>query len=138
MNAQTQRIRETLSRHETLATARGRILGQIVFGVAPVLVDTFRLCVGGVQMAKTHPPYVPEYRRQMVELVGAGRMPGELAPEFECSASSIRNVVHQAERDEGHREYGLTSSKLDELRRLRRRVVSFARNAKKPRLGSIR
>ena len=31
MNAQTQRIRETLSRHETLATARGRILGQIVF-----------------------------------------------------------------------------------------------------------
>ncbi len=31
MNAQTQRIRETLGRHEPLATARGRILGQIVF-----------------------------------------------------------------------------------------------------------
>ena len=30
MNAQTQRIRETLSRHEPLATARGRILGQLV------------------------------------------------------------------------------------------------------------
>ena len=30
MNAQTQRIRETLSRHEPLGTARGRILGQIM------------------------------------------------------------------------------------------------------------
>ena len=31
MNAQTQRIRERLSRHEPLATARGRVLGQIMF-----------------------------------------------------------------------------------------------------------
>ncbi len=31
MNAQTRRIRDTLSRHEPLATARGRVLGQIVF-----------------------------------------------------------------------------------------------------------
>ena len=31
MNAQTRRIRETLSRHEPLATARGRVLGQLVF-----------------------------------------------------------------------------------------------------------
>ena len=30
MNAQTQRIRDRLSRHEPLATARGRVLGQIV------------------------------------------------------------------------------------------------------------
>jgi transposase len=34
-------------------------------------------------MAKTRPPYTPEFRRQMVELVGAGRSPEELAPEFE-------------------------------------------------------
>ena len=31
MNAQTRRIRETLGRHETLATNRGEVLGQIVF-----------------------------------------------------------------------------------------------------------
>ncbi len=42
-------------------------------------------------MPKTHPPYAPAYRRQMVELVFAGRMAGELAREFECSASAIRN-----------------------------------------------
>ena len=31
MNAQTQHIREALSAHESLATDRGRVLGQIVF-----------------------------------------------------------------------------------------------------------
>ena len=30
-------------------------------------------------MAKTHPPYAPEFRRQMVELVRSGRSAGELA-----------------------------------------------------------
>ena len=71
-------------------------------------------------MSKKQPPYAPEYRRQMVELVRTGRTPGELAREFECSASAIRNWVRQADRDEGRREDGLTSSELEELRRLRR------------------
>ena len=73
-------------------------------------------------MAKTHAPYAPEYRRQMVELVRAGRTAKELAREFECSASAIRNWVRQADRDEGRREDGLTSSELEELRRLRREL----------------
>ena len=63
-------------------------------------------------MPKTHPPYAPEYRRQMVELVRADRTPGELAREFECSASAIRNWVRQADRDEGRREDGLTTIEL--------------------------
>ena len=71
-------------------------------------------------MAKTHSPYAPEYRRQMVELVRSGRTPGELAREFECSASAIRNWVRQADRDEGRREDGLRSTELEELQRLRR------------------
>ena len=71
-------------------------------------------------MRKTHSPYAPEYRRQMVELVRSGRTPGELAREFECSVSVIRNWVRQADRDQGRREDGLTSSELEELRRLRR------------------
>ena len=56
----------------------------------------------------------------MVELVRAGRTPGELAREFECSAQAVRNWVRQAERDEGRREDGLTSAEREELRRLRR------------------
>ena len=71
-------------------------------------------------MSKKQPPYAPEYRRQMVALVRAGRAPGELSREFECSASAIRNWVRQADRDEGRREDGLTTLEREELRRLRR------------------
>ncbi len=56
----------------------------------------------------------------MVELVRSGRTPGELAREFECSASAIRNWVRQADRDEVRREDGLTTAEREELRRLRR------------------
>ena len=42
-------------------------------------------------MAKKHPRYAPEFRRQMIELVRAGRRPEELAKEFEPSAQAIRN-----------------------------------------------
>ena len=44
----------------------------------------------------------------------------ELAREFECSASAMRNRVRQADRDEGLREDGLTTAVREELRRLRR------------------
>src|ERR1700688_4527153 len=46
-------------------------------------------------------PYAPEFRRQMIELVRAGRDPEQLAREFEPSAQPIRNWVAQADRDEG-------------------------------------
>ena len=42
-------------------------------------------------MSKTRPPYPPEFRQQMVELVRAGRSAEELAREFEPSAQAIRN-----------------------------------------------
>ena len=73
-------------------------------------------------MPKTRPPYPPEFRRQMVELVRAGRGPEELAREFEPSAQAIRNWVEQAERDDGRRDDGLTSAEREELQRLRREV----------------
>ena len=44
-------------------------------------------------MAKTRLPYASEFRRQMVELVHAGRTPEELAAEFEPTAQSIRNWI---------------------------------------------
>ena len=52
-------------------------------------------------MPKTRPPYAPEFRRQMVELVRAGRDPAELAREFEPTAQSISHWVAQADRQEG-------------------------------------
>jgi len=38
-------------------------------------------------MGKTRKPYPPEFRRQMIELVRAGRAPEELAREFEPTAA---------------------------------------------------
>ena len=58
-------------------------------------------------MRKTHSPYAPEYRRQMVELVRSGRTPGELAREFECSASVIRNWVRPGDRLGAGEVFGL-------------------------------
>ena len=63
--------------------------------------------------------YPPEFRRQMVDLVLAGRTAEELSREFEPSAAAIRNWVRQAERDRGTRKDGLTSQEQEELRRLR-------------------
>lgn len=71
-------------------------------------------------MPRTRPPYPEEYRRQIVELVRAGRSPYELAREFEPTAVTIRNWVKQADLDEGRRDDGLTTEERKELTRLRR------------------
>ncbi len=49
-------------------------------------------------MSNMRPPYPPEFREQMVELVRSGRSPEELAREFEPSAQAIRNWVSRADR----------------------------------------
>ena len=78
-------------------------------------------------MPKTRPAYPAEFRRQMVDLVRAGRDPTDLAREFEPSRQTIQNWVTEADRGEGRREAkpltadpGLTASERDELVRLRR------------------
>ena len=71
-------------------------------------------------MPRGRRPYPLEFRRHIVELVRAGRIPTELAREFEPSAESINAWVKQANRDEGRREDGLTTQEREELRRLRR------------------
>jgi transposase len=71
-------------------------------------------------MAKTKLPYAPEFRRRMVELVRAGRMPEELASEFEPTAQSIRNWVVQSQRNAGRGDGGLTTAEREELNRPRR------------------
>jgi len=64
--------------------------------------------------------YAPEFQRQLVELVRAGRTPEELAREFEPTANTIRKWVAQYDRDEGRRADGLTTEERRELRELRR------------------
>jgi len=71
-------------------------------------------------MPGSHPPYPPEFRRQIVELVRSGRPIAELAREFEPSEGAIRSWVRQADLDEGRRSDGLTTDEREELRRLKR------------------
>ena len=71
-------------------------------------------------MAKSHRPYAPEFRRQMVDLVRSARTPEALSREFEPTAQAIWNWVRQADRDEGRCQDGATSAAREELTRLRR------------------
>lgn len=71
-------------------------------------------------MPKARPPYPPEYRRRLIELVRAGRTPESLSKEFEPSAQAIRNWVRQADLDAGRRSDGLTTAEREELVQLRR------------------
>jgi transposase len=61
-------------------------------------------------MPRTRPPYAPEFRRQMIELVRTGRSPEQLAREFEPTGQSIRNWATQADRDGGRCQNGLCHS----------------------------
>lgn len=71
-------------------------------------------------MPRHRKPYAEEFKRKLVGLVREGRSPGDLAGQFEPTAQAIRNWVAQADRDEGHRQDGLTTGERDELQRLRR------------------
>jgi transposase len=47
-------------------------------------------------MPRTHAPYPPQFRQQIVELVRGVRKPFALAREFGCSAQSIHLCMAEA------------------------------------------
>lgn len=69
---------------------------------------------------KTRPAYPPEFRRQAVELLRAGRTPRELSESLGVSEQTLRNWRRQDQIDRHERDDGLTSDERDELARLRR------------------
>jgi transposase len=71
-------------------------------------------------MSRSRPAYAPEFRQKLIELVGTGRSPEELAKEFEPSAQTIRNWVKRAEADGGKRRDVLSTLEREELTKLRR------------------
>src|SRR3977135_1146334 len=91
------------------------------FEVDPVWWSPSGFSEEASQMPKTRPPYAPEFRRQMVELIRAGRDPAELAREVEPTAQPISHWVAQADRQEGRREEkggGLTAAERGEVGRV--------------------
>jgi len=71
-------------------------------------------------MGKKGTKYTAEFRQQIVELVRAGRVPNQLAQEFNLSAWTIGHWVKQASRDAGKGDGGLTTDERAELAELRR------------------
>jgi transposase-like protein len=52
-------------------------------------------------MRKCRPPYPPEFRQRIIELVRKGRTPESLPEQFKPSGQTIRNWLAQADRDTG-------------------------------------
>src|SRR5689334_13804252 len=69
---------------------------------------------------KTRPAYPPEFRREAVQMLRAGRTPRELAQSLGVSEQTLRNWRRQDQADRHERTDVPISSELEELRTLRR------------------
>jgi transposase len=87
------------------------------------LVGTLKLSLDVLTMPKSRPPYSPEFRIQMVDLVLAGRHPNDLAREFGPTGQSIRTWVAKVSQKEGRQgdaAVALAAPDRDEVVCLRR------------------
>lgn len=72
-------------------------------------------------MPNPRPPYPLEFRAEAVRLVrSTNKLIRDVAQDLGVSEQALRNWVRQADLDDGQRSDGLTTSELEELRRLRR------------------
>ncbi len=69
---------------------------------------------------KTRPAYPPEFRREAVQMLRAGRAPRELAKSLGVPEQTLRNWRRQDQADRRERTDVPTSAELEELRQLRR------------------
>ena len=77
-------------------------------------------------MARSHPPYPPEFRTEAIRLVrSSGRPVAEIARRLEVSTETLRVWVRQADIDEGRRHDGPTTQETEEVRQLRREVKTL-------------
>jgi transposase len=73
-----------------------------------------------LSMPRTRPAYPPEFRREALELLRAGRTPRELSESLGVSEQTLRNWRRQDQIDRRERDDGLTSDERAELAKLRR------------------
>jgi transposase len=84
------------------------------------------------EMPNPKPPYPAQFREQMVELVRAGRRPGELAKEFGYHVTSILSWVRMADEAIGAapaQSVALSTSERQELVELRRKLRTLTGDA---------
>ena len=74
------------------------------------------------------PPYLAQFRQQMIELVASGRRPSELAKEFGCHETSILSWIRAAKVTDAaapivtHQSAPLNAAERQELIELRRKL----------------
>jgi transposase len=68
---------------------------------------------------RTRPAYPPEFRREAIELLRAGRSPRELSESLGVSEQTLRNWRRQDQIDRRERDDGVTTDERAELARLR-------------------
>jgi transposase len=74
-------------------------------------------------MARTKPPYTPEFRSEAVRLARtSGLPPAQIARDLGCCTETLKSWMRQTAINEG-KAGGLTSEEREELRRLRREVL---------------
>ena len=72
-------------------------------------------------MARTRPPYPPEFRLEAVRLLRSGsRSPKQLAADLGCSAQTLTNWLRQDQADRGERPDVLSREERQRLRELER------------------
>jgi transposase len=69
---------------------------------------------------RTRPAYPPQFRREAIELLRAGRAPRELSESLGVSEQTLRNWRRQDQIDRRERDDGVTTDERAELARLRR------------------
>ncbi len=69
---------------------------------------------------RTRPAYPEQFRREAIELLRQGRVPGELAQSLGVSPQTLRNWRRQDQIDHGERDDGVRTDEREELARLRR------------------
>src|SRR3954454_21749600 len=79
-----------------------------------------------VSVPKSRPAYPEQFRREAIELLGAGRSPRELCESLGVSQQTLRNWRRQDRVDLHERDDGLTSDEREVLRRPRRENARLA------------
>lgn len=106
-NALLSLCRAARTASQTACAGRSQRHGRPRLSGCPGFVRFGRLATEESTIRKTRAAYTPEFRRQMVELVHAGRSPEVPWRELEPTAQSIRYRVAQSDRDTGRGDGGL-------------------------------
>ena len=78
-------------------------------------------------MARTKPPYTPEFRSEAVRLARtSGLPPAQIARDLGCCTETLKSWMRQTAINEGKAE-GLSSEEREEIKKLRKEVFELRR-----------